>query len=163
MLARFRNGCLTTICRKDGIKRWLFRWRERFPDGTLRERNKVIGLVEEYPAKSKKLQEAIATLRLKINTDGPTELTSVTMTEAVKHYKINELADCGREGKAYSTRNRKTLVRETASLAEHSDAQICPTRALWRFSAIPTPALNELLFSFSTPEEGPVPRSGPLT
>jgi integrase len=32
------------------------------------------------------------------------------MTEAVEHYKINELADCGRDGKAYSTRNRKTLV-----------------------------------------------------
>ena len=32
------------------------------------------------------------------------------MTEAVEHYKIHELADCGQDGKAYSTRNRKTLV-----------------------------------------------------
>ena len=37
------------------------------------------------------------------------------MTEAVEHYKINELADCGRDGKAYSTRNRKTLVLNSGS------------------------------------------------
>ena len=92
------------------MERWLFRWRERCPDGTLRERNKVIGSVEEYPAKSKKLQEAVATLRLNINTDGPTELTSITMAKAVGHYSIQELGDCGDEGKAYSTRHRKTQL-----------------------------------------------------
>ena len=110
MLARFRNGCLTTIKRKDGVERWLFRWRERCPEGTLRERNKVIGTVEEYPTKSKKLHEAIARLRVNINTDGPTELTSVTMAKAVEHYSLHELADCGAEGKAYSTRSRKTQL-----------------------------------------------------
>ena len=62
MLARFRNGCLTTIRRKDGVERWLFRWRERCTDGTWRERNKVIGTVEEYPEKSKKLHEAVTKL-----------------------------------------------------------------------------------------------------
>jgi len=110
MLARFRNGCLTTIKRKDGVERWLFRWRERCPEGTLRERNKVIGTVEEYPTKSKKLHEAVARLRVNINTDGPTELTSVTMAKAVEHYSLHELADCGAEGKAYSTRSRKTQL-----------------------------------------------------
>jgi hypothetical protein len=30
--------------------------------------------------------------------------------EAVEHYKLHELADRGQEGKAYSTRNRKTTV-----------------------------------------------------
>ncbi len=110
MLARFRNGCLTTIRRKDGIERWLFRWRERCTDGTLRERNKVIGTVEEYPTKSKKLHEVVTRLRVNINTDGPTELTSITMAKAVEHYSIHELADCGAEGKSYSTRSRKTQV-----------------------------------------------------
>jgi integrase len=110
MLARFRNGCLTTIRRKDGVERWLFRWRERCNDGTLRERNKVIGTVEEYPTKSKKLHEAVTRLRVNINTDGPTELTSITMAKAVEHYSIHELADCGAEGKAYSTRSRKTQL-----------------------------------------------------
>jgi len=92
------------------MERWIFRWRERSPDGTLRERNKIIGPVEEYPAKSKKLQEAVTKLRMDINTDGPTELTSVTMAKALAHYSIHELADCGAEGKAYSTRNRKTQL-----------------------------------------------------
>ncbi len=110
MLARFRNGCLTTIRRKDGIERWLFRWRERSTDGTLRERNKIIGTVEQYPAKSKKLHEAVTRLRVTINTDGPTELTSILMEKAVEHYIVHELADNGAEGKAYSTRSRKTLV-----------------------------------------------------
>jgi len=110
MLARFRNGCLTTIRRKDGVERWLFRWRERCSDGTLRERNKVIGTVEEYPTKSKKLHEAVTRLRVNINTDGSTELTSITMAKAVDHYTVHELADCGAEGKAYSTRSRKTQL-----------------------------------------------------
>ena len=49
-------------------------------------------------------------LRVNINTDGPTELTSITMAEAVDHYTVHELADCGAEGKAYSTRSRKTQL-----------------------------------------------------
>jgi len=92
------------------MERWLFRWRERCADGTLRERNKVIGTVEEYPTKSKKLHEAVTRLRVNINTDGPSELTSITMAKAVEHYRIQELADCGAEGKAHSTRSRKTLL-----------------------------------------------------
>jgi integrase len=92
------------------VERWLFRWRERCSDGTLRERNKVIGTVEEYPTKSKKLHEVVTRLRVKINTDGPTELTSITMAKAVDHYTVHELADCGAEGKAYSTRSRKTQL-----------------------------------------------------
>src|SRR5271166_899225 len=110
MLARYRNGCLGTIKRKDGIERWLFRWRERHLDGTLRERNKIIGSVREYPKTSKKLQEIVARLRLNINTDGPTELNSITMAEVVEHYMVHELADCGEDGKAYSTRIKKTQV-----------------------------------------------------
>jgi integrase len=76
----------------------------------LRERNKVIGTVEEYPTKSKKLHEAVTRLRANINTDGPTELTSIAMAKAVQHYSIHELADCGAEGKSYSTRSRKTQL-----------------------------------------------------
>jgi len=109
MLARYQNGCLTTITRQDGVERWLFRWRERGPHGC-RERNKIIGPVKDYPEKSKKLQEAVARLRQNINTDGPTELTSVTMAKVVDHYIVHELADSGDQGKAYSTRNRKKLL-----------------------------------------------------
>jgi hypothetical protein len=96
MLARYQNGCLQKLARKDGAERWQFRWLHKGADGISRERKKTIGLVKDYPENSKRLQDLLAGLRLNMNTDGPTELTSVTMTEAVEHYKINELADCGR-------------------------------------------------------------------
>jgi integrase len=32
------------------------------------------------------------------------------MAAAIEHYKLHELADCGDAGKAYSTRQKKTLV-----------------------------------------------------
>ena len=110
MLARYKNGCLQRITRKDGVERWQFRWLSKGADGISRERKKTIGPVKDYPESSKKLQDLLAGLRLNINTDGPTELTSITMREAVEHYKIHELADCGGGGKAYSTRSRKTQV-----------------------------------------------------
>ena len=110
MLARYQNGCLQKTTRKDGAERWQFRWLEKIADGNSRERKKTIGLVKDYPEHSKKLQDLLAGLRLNINTDGPTKVTSVTMAAAVEHYRIHELADNGAEGKAYSTRHRKTLV-----------------------------------------------------
>jgi integrase len=76
----------------------------------LRERKRTIGPVKNYPDGSKKLQDLLAGQRLNINTDGPTELTSVTMAAAIEHYKLHELADCGDAGKAYSTRQKKTQV-----------------------------------------------------
>ena len=110
MLARYKKGCLQKITRKDGIERWQFRWSSKGLDGFPRERKKTLGPVKDYPENSKKLQDLLAGLRLNINTDGPTELTSITMAEAVEHYKLHELADCGRDGKAFSTRSRKTQV-----------------------------------------------------
>lgn len=110
MLARYKNGCLQKVQRKDGVERWQFRWQAHCPDGVSRERKKTLGPVRDYPEGTKKLQDLLAKLRLNINTDGPTELTSVTMAAAIEHYKLNELADEGANGKAYSTRRRKTLV-----------------------------------------------------
>ncbi len=74
MLARYQNGCLQRIDRKDGVERWQFRWLKKGADGISRERKKTIGTVKDYPENSKKLQDLVAGLRLNINTDGPTEL-----------------------------------------------------------------------------------------
>jgi integrase len=110
MLARYRKGCLQRIARKDGVERWQFRWLQKGADGVSREHKRTIGPVKDYPEKSKKLQDVLARLRLNINADGPTELMSITMEEAVELYKRHELIDCGKDGKAFSSRNRKTLV-----------------------------------------------------
>ena len=112
MQARYQNGCLTTITRKDGIERWQLRWRSRRPDGTLRPCKKTIGPVCEYPEKSKKLQDLLASLRMTINTEAPTKLNSMTIGALVEHYENHELADNGEEGKAHSTRNRLSSLLE---------------------------------------------------
>jgi hypothetical protein len=100
MLARYQKGCLQRIVRKDGVERWQFRWLRKGADGVSREHKKTIGPVKDYPEKSKKLQDVLARLRLNINNDGPTELTSITMKEAVEHYKRHELIDCGKDGQS---------------------------------------------------------------
>jgi integrase len=108
MQARYQNGCLTTITRKDGIKRWQFRWRARNPNGSLRPSKKTIGPVSEYPVKSKKLQDVLLNLRMTINTQASTRQSPITMKALVEHYKKTELAEPEDEesGKAHSTRSR---------------------------------------------------------
>ena len=60
MLARYKNGCLQKIKRKDGTERWQFRWNALCPDGVIRERKKTLGLVSDYPQRSRKLQDLLA-------------------------------------------------------------------------------------------------------
>jgi hypothetical protein len=64
---------------KNSPERWQFRWLHKGADGISRERKKTIGLVKDYPENSKKLQDLLAGLRLNINTDGLTELTSLSL------------------------------------------------------------------------------------
>ena len=108
MQARYQNGCLTTITRKDGIERWQFRWRSRNPDGGLRPCKKTIGPVSEYPLRSKKLQDQLLRLRMTINTEASTKLNSITMSALVEHYQQVELSEPEDEesGRAHSTRTR---------------------------------------------------------
>lgn len=145
MVARYQNGCLTRITRNDGIARWQLRWRERCADGTLRERKKVIGAVQELPVNSKKLQDKLAGLRLMINTDGPTALTSITMAALVEHYKSRELAANDNEGKAYSTRNR---------LRYYLDRWIVPYWGKYALGAIKTVAVEQWLKTLTTTKRG---------
>src|ERR1700756_2011661 len=108
MQARYQNGCLTTLTRKDGIERWQFRWRSRNPDGSLRPCKKTIGPVSEYPLKSKKLQDVLLGLRMKINRDPSARFGPTTVSTLVEHYERIELAEPEDEesGRAYSTRSR---------------------------------------------------------
>ena len=145
MLARYQNGCLQKIVRKDGVERWQFRWLKKGADGISRERKKTIGPVKDYPENSKKLQNLLAGLRLNINTDGPTNLTSITMAEAVEHYKLHELADSGQEGKAYSTRTRKTWVL---------NRWILPHWGKLELSAVKTVAVEQWLKTLVTSKFG---------
>lgn len=108
MQARYQNGCLRTIKRKDGIERWQFRWRSRNQDGTLRPCKKTIGPVAEYPPRSKKLQDVVASLRMTINTEASTKRNSVTMASLVKHFETVELrkSEDGDFSRAHSTITR---------------------------------------------------------
>ena len=152
MLARYQNGCLQRTTRKDGIERWQFRWRRRCADGIIRGRKKTIGPVKDYPENSKKLQDLLAGLRLNVNTDGPTPLTSITMAEAVEHYKLHELADYGRDGKAYSTRSRKTWVL---------NRWVLPHWGRFELRAIKTIAVEQWLRTLVTTKFGePKPLAG---
>jgi len=108
MQARYQNGCLTTITRKDGIERWQFRWRSRYPDGSLRPCKRTISPFTEYPLKSKKLLDVLLGLRMKINMDPSTKLSPITIAALAEHYERIELAEPEDEesGRAYSTRSR---------------------------------------------------------
>jgi integrase len=136
LLARYQNGCLTKVTRNDGIERWQLRWREKRADGTLRPRKKIIGAVRDLAKNSKKLQDKIAGLRLMINTNGPTALTSITVGALVEHYEDHELAaDC--DGcKAYSTRNRQQC---------YLDKWILPFWGKYELEAIKTVAIEQWL------------------
>jgi hypothetical protein len=87
----------------------------------------------------------LAGLRLNINTDGPTELTSITVAEAVEHYKLHELADRGQEGKAYSTRDRKTHVL---------NRWVLPQWGKFQLRAIKTVAVEQWLRTLVTSKFG---------
>src|ERR1700730_19282211 len=108
MQARYQNGCLNTITRKDGIERWQFRWRARNSNGSLRPCKKTIGPVSEYPAKSKKLQDFLLNLRMNVNTQVSTRQSPITMKTLIEHYEETELSEPEDEesGKAHSTRSR---------------------------------------------------------
>ena len=107
MLARYQNGCLQTIIRKDGVERWQFRWLHKGADGISRERKKTIGPVKDYPENSKKLQDLLAGLRLNVNTDGPTELTSITMLRLWNTTRFMNLLIAAKTGNGSSSITKK--------------------------------------------------------
>jgi hypothetical protein len=87
--------------RAHGIRVWLFRWRERWRDGTLHPRKQTIGTLEDLPTQAK-AWEAVEALKLNINFDPSPNGRPRLFRELVEHYTENELKD--NEHKSFSTR-----------------------------------------------------------
>lgn len=90
---RYQLGCLTCEERKHGPSVWIFRWREKRPEGRVHCK-KVVGTVEQYPTKTAALK-AVESLRFNINLENPAPLTIKQLTT---HYFEKELP-----AKAFST------------------------------------------------------------
>jgi integrase len=90
---RYQLGCLTCEERKHGPSVWIFRWREKRPEGRVHCK-KVVGTVEQYPTKTAALR-AVESLRFNINSENPAPLT---LNQLTTHYFEKELP-----AKAFST------------------------------------------------------------
>lgn len=90
---RYQNGSLNREKRTTGAGVWIFRWREKTPDGRVK-RKVVLGTVEQYRSKAA-AQKAVEALRVKINKE---IWIPSTVEQLVSHYKEKELPN-----KAHST------------------------------------------------------------
>jgi len=90
---RYQSGCLIREKRKTGPYVWIFRWRERRPEGRV-NRKVVVGTTEQYPTKAAALK-AVESLRININAENPAPLT---VNQLARHYMEIELPR-----KAFST------------------------------------------------------------
>lgn len=103
-MARYQNGTVTKVSRKNGMAVWLFRWNDRDIHGLPRPRKKVLGDVKSLPANSKVLKMELDRMRLMINTES-NPLRRITIDALVNHFKEIELVE-KEGGRAYSTRDR---------------------------------------------------------
>lgn len=102
---RIQRGGVNLDVSSSGKRIWVFRWRETRPDGRRVQRKKVIGTLEEYPAK-KAAENSARAFRLNLVDQGSAALVQITMKELVSHFSEHEQVDKGEEGRAYSTRDR---------------------------------------------------------
>ncbi len=131
MRHRSQNGSLAIITRADGTKAWLYRWRERQPNGKLAPKKKVIGELEDTPTRTA-AWDAIDKLGLNINRDPSPDSRPRLFRDLVDHYQIIELKESNREmpgdnHKAFSTREGYKLY-----LKHH----IVPMWGDWRLDEI---------------------------
>jgi integrase len=75
-------------------------------------RKRVIGSLETYRTKTA-AEKAAGVFRMTLLDKGATALTTITVRELVAHFREQELADRGEQGKAYSTRSRCESVLKT--------------------------------------------------
>lgn len=91
--ARYQQGSLERIRRKDGSMIWRYRWRETAADGTRKRRATIIGSLDKYPTESS-AQAAADSLRLTINHSTPQGVVGdINLETLANHYREHELPD----------------------------------------------------------------------
>jgi len=111
----YQKGSLKLADRKNG-KAWEYRWREVQIDGSIRRKNIVIGMLEDYPNESA-AQAAVDAIRLDINRQTPQQLIKdITVETLVNHYRQHELPDIFEKRKPASdatTEDRKSYSTQS--------------------------------------------------
>lgn len=100
---RYQHGSLTIEKRKRGPRVWVYRWRERGPNGAQIRRKITVGSTDQLRTKTA-AQREVDGLRLEVNAEVPVvKMRTLTMRELVAHYEETELAP-ERSRKSPSTR-----------------------------------------------------------
>lgn len=110
--ARYQQGTIDRVKRKQKPDCWIFRWRETDANGKRVRRKVILGTVKEYPTEASALKAA-ESLRITINEEQPKPSQQpVSVAALVDHFKQHELVsseneneeDDDEERRAYSTR-----------------------------------------------------------
>jgi integrase len=87
----FQNGSLKRERRKSGPDVWVYRWREKGPDGKVRKPKVIIATVDSCPSQALARRE-VETLGLGINIKQKSERKEVTVQDVLSHYETKELS-----------------------------------------------------------------------
>lgn len=89
--SRYQQGSLDRVRRAKGPDVWVYRWRERQPDGRRVQRKKTIGTVKRFKTLSD-AQKAVENLRAEANAT-QTPVAGMTVSDAWGHFQLHELSD----------------------------------------------------------------------
>jgi len=106
-----QKGCLTTERRRGGAEVWIFRWRDKRPDGSLRPRKRVVGSLKSLRSESS-AWERVRQLGLGARNSFP---RPTNVAGLIKHFSEKELMDHAPEedGRAHSTcRNYRGYLKK---------------------------------------------------
>jgi hypothetical protein len=85
MSARYQDGYLRCVKRKNGASFWEFLWRENDPMGKQKRRTMKIGSVEEYPTREL-AANAVSGLRMCINAERYRQQQQAIQMEGVNSF-----------------------------------------------------------------------------
>jgi integrase len=87
----YQEGSLVRVPRAKGPDVWVYRWREKRPDGCRVQIKRVIGPVDRYPTEAS-AKRAVEQLRIEINAEREL-IGKITIAEAWEHFQAHELND----------------------------------------------------------------------